>query len=109
MNLKTINEAVGVLNRSEQQLRRGVKDGRYPYIAVGTRMLVDVDELVEIIQAEDSTINIRQAAELTGLSERAIRRGCAEGWIPHRKGNKAYEFVPGKLLEALEGMKRRNK
>lgn len=107
MKLMTINEAAGVVNRSEQQLRRGVSEGRYPFIEIGARKLLDVDELAEIIQAEDSTINIRQAAELTGLSEKTIRRGCREGWIPHRKGKKAYEFIPGALLAALEGMKRR--
>ena len=107
MKFATISEAASVLGRSEQQLRRGVESGRYPHAKICGRKLVDIDELTEIIKAENATIGIKEAAELTGLPAKTIRRGAREGWLPCSKGAKAYEFIPGQLLEALEGMKER--
>ena len=108
MKLATINEAAPILGKSPQQLRRGIDAGRYPYVPIGNRKLVDVEELSEIIKREDSTIGIREAAELTGLSEKAIRRGAQEGWLPCSKEGKSYEFIPAELLAALESKKIRN-
>lgn len=105
MKLASINEAAQALGKSPQQLRRGIDAGRYPYVAIGSRKLVDVDELAGIVQRERATIGIREAAELTGLPVSTIRRGAREGWIPCRKDGKSYEFLPGELLAAIEQMK----
>lgn len=107
MKLKTINEAAALVGKSPQQLRRGIEAGRYPYVPLGSRKLMDVDELQEIIRQEDSTIGMVEAVELTGLNDKAIRRGIREGWIPCKKDGKAYRFKPGELIEALQGMKRK--
>ena len=107
MKLVTINEAAPMLGKSSQQLRRGIDAGRYPYVPIGSRKLVDVDELREIIKRENATIGIEDAAELTGLSVSTIRRGAREGWLPCTKTGKAYEFLPGELLDALQDMKKR--
>lgn len=105
MKLATINEAAVMLVKSPQQLRRGVDAGRYPFIQVGTRKLVDVDELREIVNHEAATIGIEEASELTGLPVSAIRRGIREGWIPCERPGKAYAIKPGELLESLQRMK----
>ena len=107
MKLVTINEAAPMLGKSTQQLRRGVDSGRYPYVPIGSRKLVDVDELREIIRAESARIGIKEAAELTGLPVNTIRRGVREGWIPSTKVGKEYEILPGELLDTLESMKKR--
>lgn len=107
MRLMTISEAARLLGISEQRLRRGVEAGRYPYIRIGSRKLVDVDELEPVIRAEQATIGIREAAQLTGLPMTAIRRGAREGWLPCRKDGKAYLFQPAQLLDALEQMKKK--
>lgn len=108
MKLATINEAAQTLGKSPQQLRRGIEAGRYPFVSIGTRKLVDVDELVEIVNKENATIGIVEAIELTGLSDKTIRRGIREGWLPYIREGKAYRFLPGELLNALQGMKQRN-
>lgn len=108
MKLMTVNEAAPLLGKTAQQLRRGIKNGRYPYVPVGSRQLVDIDELAEIIQGEDATIGIDEVADLTGLTPSVVRRGAREGWLPCSKGQKAYRFKPGEVLDALEGMKARN-
>lgn len=108
MKLMTVNEAAPLLGRTAQQLRRGMKDGRYPYVPVGSRQLVDVDELAEVIREEDATISIDEVADLTGLSPTTVRRGAREGWLPCKKGRKSYRFVPGEVVKALEQMKARN-
>ena len=105
MKLASINEAAQALGKSPQQLRRGIDAGRYPYVAIGSRKLVDVDELSGIVQRENATIGIKEAAELTGLPPSAIRRGAREGWIPCRKTGKSYELLPGELLAAIEKLK----
>lgn len=105
MRFMTIAEAARLLGIPEQRLRRGVEAGRYPYVQIGHRKLVDMDELEPIIRAERATIGIREAAQLTGLPETAIRRGAREGWLPCRKDGKAYIFQPEQLLAALERMK----
>lgn len=108
MKLATINEAAQILGKSPQQLRRGIDAGRYPFVSIGTRKLVDVDELTDIINRERATISIKEAAELTGLPVSTIRRGAREGWLPCSKEGKSYEFLPGQLLNALQGMKKTN-
>ena len=107
MKLKTINEAAVLVGKSPQQLRRGIAAGRYPYVPLGSRKLMDVDELQEIIAQEVSTIGMVEAVELTGLNDKAIRRGIREGWIPFTKDGKAYRFKPGELIAALQEMKRK--
>lgn len=107
MRLTTINEAAPLVGKSPQQLRRGIDAGRYPYVPIGNRKLVDVDELTEIIDRENATIGIEEATELTGLTDKVIRRGIREGWLPYIKEGKAYRFLPGQLIEALQGMKRK--
>lgn len=108
MKLATITEAAHILGKSPQQLRRGIDAGRYPFVSIGTRKLVDVDELTDIINRERATIGIKEAAELTGLPVSTIRRGAREGWLPCSKEGKSYEFLPGQLLNALQGMKKTN-
>ena len=107
MKLVTINEAAPLVGKSPQQLRRGIEAGRYPYVPIGNRKLVDVDELTEIIDRESATIGIEEATELTGLTDKVIRRGIREGWLPYIKEGKAYRFLPGQLIEALQSMKRK--
>ena len=106
MRLLTIPEAARLLSMDPQQLRRGVRAGRYPSYQIDGRTLVDVDELAPIVMEERATIGIREAAQLTGLTENMIRRGARGGWLPCEKIGKAYRFVPARLLEALEGKKK---
>lgn len=104
MNMATINEAAKALGINAQKLRRGVESGKYPFVPIGTRKLVDIDKLREIMGTEDATIGIKEASELTGLSEKTIRRGIREGWLPHQRHGKAYELKPGEIIAALQGM-----
>lgn len=109
MKLATINEAAKLLGKSPQQLRRGIKAGRYPYTPIGTRTLVDIDKVQGIIDQEESSVGIQEASELTGLPPATIRRGAKEGWLPCKKTGRAYEFKPGELLAALQNMERISK
>ena len=106
MRLLTIPEAARILGIPAQMLRRYVRSGRYPSYDVDGRTLVDVDELVPLVMAERATIGIKDAAELTGLSEKMLRRGAKGGWLPCEKIGNAYRFVPAQLLAALEGRKK---
>ena len=105
MRLLTIPEAARILGIPVQLLRRHVRSGRYPSYDIDGRTLVDLDELAPRVMAERATIGIRDAAELTGLSERMLRRGARGGWLPCERIGNAYRFVPAQLLAALEGRK----
>ena len=104
MNMATINEAAKALGINAQKLRRGVESGKYPFVPIGTRKLVDIDKLREIMGPEEATIGIKEASELTGLSEKTIRRGIREGWMPNQRHGKAYELKPGEIIAALQRM-----
>lgn len=106
MRLLTIPEAARILEMDTQRLRRGVHAGRYAHYEIDGRILVDVDALGEIIEAERWTISIEEAAELTGLTKTMIRRGAKGGWLPCERIGKAYRFTPARLLEALDGWKK---
>ena len=105
MKMTTINEAARALEIPASQIRRGIAEGRYAYIPVGNRMLVDLDELTLIIRNEKAVIGVKAASELTGLSESTIRRGAQNGWLPCTRKGVHFEFIPGQLLEALQKMK----
>lgn len=106
MRLRSIPEAAQLLGIDAQRLRRGIQSGRYAHYEIEGRILVDVDALGEIIEAERRTISIEEAAQLTGLTKTMIRRGAKGGWLPCERIGKAYRFTPARLLEALEGRKK---
>ena len=107
MRLRTINEAAALLDVSARHLRRGIREGRYAYIQVGNRQIVDVDELGPIIETERATVGIREAMALTGLSEATIRRAVRAGRLPAVRLRSGYAFVPAQLIAAVEAMKRK--
>lgn len=105
MKWMTINEAADILGISPQQLRRGIQYGRYPFMLVGNRKLVDVDELILIISEEHDLINIRDLSAITGLTTSAIRAGIADGWLPHRMIGRKIMFDLSAVEEAIRKRK----
>ena len=59
MNLKTIREAAAALDVNEAVIRRAVKCGELSVMALGNRMLVDIDEAREVLVKPDGvTISV---------------------------------------------------
>ena len=105
MQLRTIKEAALILGVGESQLRRGIAAGRYAFVQVGNRRLVDVEELRKVLEAEDALLDVRQAARLTGVSESTLRRMAKDKRIPYKMIGRGIAFQRDELLKALEGFK----
>lgn len=103
MKLATTNEAAKALGISAQLIRSGIKTGRFPCLYLGTRMMVDLDQLREIVAEEHAVqgISIEEVSELTGLRVTSVRRGVRAGWIPAVMVGGKYLFQPEKVLEAI--------
>ena len=69
------------------QIKRRALQGRFPYIKIGSHMMVDVDAAAAILANEraDELLNTEELSAATGLSASAIRRGVSEGWLPARE------------------------
>lgn len=91
MNLKTIREAAAALEINEAAVRRAVRCGELSVMALGNRMLVDIDEARDVLSKPDGVMIDTVSAE-TGLTTSAIRRGIREGWIPYNKMGQRYYF-----------------
>lgn len=115
MRFMTPNDAATALSEyaiSEGQIKRGAQRGRFPYIKVGSRMMVDVDAAAAILAKEredDNLMNTEQLSVATGLSASAIRRGVAEGWLPARDARGRHlRFDLDEVHAALERKMREN-
>lgn len=67
------------------RIKARVKAGEFPFLMMGTHMMVDVDGIQRILAEEDRKRNLISTEELskaTGLTPSGIRRGVAEGWLP---------------------------
>ena len=109
MKMRTLNEAAEALGTTRHRLRRGIDAGRYPQLKWGNRVLVDLDVIGPIIQAEDAeaekTVGIGELSELTGLPPTTIRRMCKQGVLPYTKDKQSrYKFRPSEVLAALQNM-----
>lgn len=91
MNLKTIREAAAVLEISETVIRRAVRRGELSVMALGNRMLVDIDEARDVLSKPDGVM-IDAVSMETGLTISAIRRGMREGWMPYTKVGQRYYY-----------------
>lgn len=91
MKFMTPADAVKALSEygvSYGQIKRGAKQGRLPYIKIGSHMMVDVDAAAAILAQEHEDgmlMNTEELSAATGLSASAIRRGVSEGWLPTRE------------------------
>ena len=56
MNLKTIREAAAVLEINEAAVRRAVRCGELSVMALGNRMLVDIDEARDVLSKPDGVM-----------------------------------------------------
>jgi len=106
MKLRTLNEAVAELGTSRMRLRRGIQAGKYPCLQWGNRMLVDIDVLGPMLEAEDadSTIGVAECAERVGLSASTLRRMAQKGLIPCEMENNHYRFRLHDVESALKQM-----
>lgn len=87
MKLMTCREASLQLTEygvTLSRLKRGCMSGKYPYLRIGNRVLVDLDVLLPLVAEERDNRELLSTSELSlriGLSETTIRRAVAEGWI----------------------------
>ena len=105
MKLVTIPSAIKQLTAegykvSRSTLARLVKSGTITSLQVGNRALIDIEELRPHLDAFGS-MNLREIASETGLTESIIRRGMAEGWIPFRRSRRTYSFDLDLVYEAI--------
>ena len=105
--MRTLREAAEALGVTVGRLRRGIRSGRYPYIDLGRKQLVDLDQRTEIIRAEDAAreqwIGSGEMCMKTGLRPGQLRRLCREGKIPFRVDSGGhYRFQEAPALKALE-------
>ena len=115
MKFMTPADAAAALNEyavSEGQIKRGARRGRFPYIKIGSHMMVDVDAAAAILAKEredDALMNTEELSAATGLSASAIRRGVSEGWLPARDARGRHlRFDPDEVRAALERKMREN-
>lgn len=66
------------------RIRQGCTSGKYPYMLVGNRVMVDFDAICPLLMTEyaDKGLSTADLAQRIGLSESAIRRAVADGWLP---------------------------
>ena len=106
MKLRTLNEAAVELEISRTRLRRGIQEGKYPYLQWGNRMLVDIDILLPLLEAEgtDSTISTAECAEALGLSADTLRGMAQSGLVPCETAGRFYRFRLNEVEAALKKM-----
>ena len=112
MKLRTLNEAAAELGVKRERLRRGVAEGRYPFMQWGNRRLVDIDALGPILAAEDeanNTIGITECARRLGLSPDALRGMARRGLVPYERQGKNYRFRLADVEKALEQRMNKNR
>lgn len=102
MKFMTIPETAKHLDTDTQVLRRGVQSGKYPFIKVGNRVLLEIEGTKAVVakEARDG-LSIEEVHNMTGLSIGTIRRGIKEGWLPCWKRGVSYHFDEGEVREAL--------
>lgn len=113
MKLRTLNEAAAALGVTRRKLREGIRKGLYPAIQWGNRLLVDVDELGPIIEAERQRkaeradmIGLRECADAIGLSAETLRRMAVAGLVPYERSGRYYRFRLEDVENAIRnGMK----
>lgn len=88
------------------RIRQGCTSGKYPYMLVGNRVLVDFDAICPLLMTEyaDKGLSTSDLAQRIGLSESAIRRAVADGWLPCEKGGRSMRFD---LTEVQSAIKKR--
>lgn len=89
---------------SAATIRRGARAGRFPHLTIGEHIVVDIDVLVPLLQAEKerrNRVSSVELAELTGLTPSAIRRGVQEGWLPCDREGRHLRFHIEKAKAAL--------
>lgn len=101
MKFATIREASVELNISEDRMRRAVRNGDIPYMKLGTRTVVDIDRVAELLKRPEG-VNIATVSSETGLSVSAIRRAVREGWMPCAKSGRAFLFDMNEVRAAIE-------
>lgn len=101
MKFATIREASVALDISEDRMRRAVRNGDIPYMRLGTRTVVDIDRVAELLKRPEG-VNITTVSSETGLSVSAIRRAVREGWIPCDKSGRAFLFDMDEVRAAIE-------
>lgn len=109
MKMRTLNEAAEALNTTRHRLKRGIDAGRYPSMRWGSRLLVDLDVVGPIVEAENAeaekTVGIGELSELTGLPPATIRRMCREGMLPFTQDKRTrYRFRPSEVMAAIQNM-----
>lgn len=105
MKLRTLNEAADALGMTRRKLRAGIEAGKYPALNWGNRLLVDMDALGPIVDAErrqrerhEGMISLKECAEAIGVSQDALRRMALNGLVPYERSGRYYRFS----LEAVE-------
>ena len=101
MKFATIREAAIALGISDNRMRRAVRSGEIPHMKLGTRTVVDIDRVADLLKKPEG-VNITTVSEETGLSVSAIRRAVREGWIPCDKTGKAFLFNMEEVRAAIE-------
>lgn len=109
MKLRTLNEAAKILGLSRYKLLQGIQHGSYPAIRWGNRLMVDVEQLAEIIAAEQAQhpgmIGLRECAEAIGLSEDQLRRMAEAGIVPYERSGRYWRFRLAAVEKAIrDGM-----
>lgn len=108
MKFMTIPETAKHFKMDVQVIRRGVQSGKYPFIKVGNRVLLETETMQAIVEAEARKgLSIDEVHEMTGLSIGTIRRGIKEGWLPCWKRGAAFQFDADEVREALRTLMER--
>ena len=102
MNLQPISAASKKLGVPDSRIRKAVKEKKLRMMRLGTRMLVDMDEVQEMLAEEYSGATIKDVMAATGLCDTAIRRGVREGWLTCQKTERGLIFDLDEVLKAIE-------
>ncbi|MEA4928565.1 MAG: helix-turn-helix domain-containing protein [Candidatus Limiplasma sp.] len=102
MKMLTINEAARALKVSRLLLSRAVERGEIASMPLGARRVIDLDAARAYLgRRREAGVGVDALSTATGLTVGAIRRGVAEGWIPHWRDGRTLRFDVAAVCDAI--------
>lgn len=107
MKLMTAAEVARALGKGfgQRKIIQGAREGKYPYLQAGARMMFDADQIRDLIEQERIEkargATLKEICEHTNLSYRIFRSYMDEGLIPYWKYGKGFRFDVEAVDQAL--------